>query len=442
MGRRYSLITLGCPKNEVDSEGISCLLETAGYAQAEDSREADFLIVNTCGFVEAARQESLEVLRELAAQKSPHQQLVAVGCMGERHRMLLSDQVPDLAATIGAQRWSEVPALLGMLGQHETRGCPVVLPPTTGGSSLVRSFSRSPSTGASAYLKIADGCSISCAFCAIPLIKGPQRSKAPADVLREAQELVAQGVKEIVLIAQDTTAYLRDQGQRNALPGLLEDLLGIMPEQGWLRIMYAYPQHVTGRLVEVMACYPRVCRYLDMPLQHGHPDVLRRMGRPADVDRVLRLIEDLRAAMPDIALRTSFIVGYPGETEAEFSELLRTMELIAFDRVGVFQYSREDGTQAAAFPGQVAEEVKKERYDRAMQLQQGISLHRNRAQIGQEMEVLIEGTGDGMSVGRSYRDAPEIDGLVLIQEELSPCEFVEVSITHAMEYDLIGTLVA
>jgi len=300
------------------------------------------------------------------------------------------------------------------------------------------SLPRFAAQGASAYLKIADGCSAPCAFCAIPLIKGPARSRPAEAIVEDARQLVAQGVKEIILIAQDTTAYGRDRGERDALPRLIEAILAAVPELPWLRLMYAYPQHVTPRLIETMARHPQVCHYLDMPLQHAHSNTLRRMNRPHDVDRVRRLIADLRQAMPDIALRTAFIVGYPGETEEEFQALLEFVEEMAFDRVGVFIYSREEGTRAAELPHQIAEEVKRERYERLMELQQGISLARNRAQVGRTLDVLIEGCGDGLSVGRSYRDAPEIDGLVLIEGELPVGEMVPVRITGAMEYDLIG----
>ncbi|RLC67143.1 MAG: 30S ribosomal protein S12 methylthiotransferase RimO, partial [Chloroflexi bacterium] len=275
----------------------------------------------------------------------------------------------------------------------------------------------------------------------IPTIKGPARSRPVADVVSDARTLVAQGVKEIVLIAQDTTAYGRDRGQNDALPDLIEAILEATPELAWLRLMYTYPQHISPRLIETMARHPQVCHYLDMPLQHGHPDVLRRMRRPHDVDRVCRLIEDLRAAMPDIALRTAFIVGYPGETEAEFETLLDFVTEMDFDHVGAFTYSPEAGTPAAELPGQLPAEVKVERYERLMALQQGISLERNRAQVGRTLDVLLEGSGDGLSVGRSYRDAPEIDGLVIVTGELPVGEMVPVRIEEAMAYDLAGHVV-
>jgi ribosomal protein S12 methylthiotransferase len=270
------------------------------------------------------------------------------------------------------------------------------------------------------------------------MIKGPARSRPIEAIVEEARQLTAQGVKEIILIAQDTTAYGHDWGERDALVGLIEAILKATPELPWLRLMYTYPQHVTPRLIETMAQHPQVCHYLDIPLQHAHPDTLRRMNRPHNMDRVRRLITGLRAAMPDIALRTSFIVGYPGESEEEFQALLDFVAEIAFDRMGVFTYSREEGTPAAELPGQVPDQVKEERYQRLMELQQAISLARNQQMIGRTLDVLVEGSGESLSVGRSYRDAPEVDGLVLVKEELPVGEIVPVLITGAMEYDLIG----
>jgi ribosomal protein S12 methylthiotransferase len=257
-------------------------------------------------------------------------------------------------------------------------------------------------------------------------------------VVEDAVDLVRQGVKEIILIAQDTSAYGRDLGERDALPGLIEAILEAAPALHWLRLMYAYPGHVSPRLIEVMASDPHLCRYLDLPLQHAHTDTLRRMRRPASVKRTRQLIADLRAAMPDVALRTSFIVGYPGETEREFEALVDFVAEIRFDRVGVFVYSPEEGTPAADLPDPVPAEVKAERYDWLMSLQQEISLEINQTQVGRSLDVLVEGQGDGLSVGRSYRDAPEIDGMVLIPGDLPLGEIVPVRITGAMEYDLVG----
>lgn len=257
-------------------------------------------------------------------------------------------------------------------------------------------------------------------------------------MVREARELGARGVREAVLIAQDTTAYGRDLGERDALPGLIRAILAEAPDIDWLRLLYAYPQNVSADLIAVMAEEERVCRYLDLPLQHAHPDVLRRMRRPHDIDEVYRLITRLREAMPDVALRSTFIVGFPGETEAEFEALLAFLRAMQLDRVGVFAYSAEVGTAAAEMPDRVPAEVAAERYERAMLVQQEVSLARNRAQVGRVLPVLIEGTGDGLSVGRSYREAPEVDGLVLVPGELTVGALVRARIVAAKEYDLIA----
>ncbi len=443
MSKRFHIVSLGCPKNVVDAEGIGQLLRQQGYEEVEKPRQADLLIVNTCGFIAPAREESLAALRDLAQDKRRHQLLIASGCLPERQEIALSALVPGLDGIISTRHWAQFPAFIAALTSgRQTASSPCYRWEAPAGEpgSLVTSVPRRALTGSSAYVKIADGCDANCAFCAIPQIKGPQQSKAPELVVDEARQLAAQGVKELILVAQDTTAYGRDLGRRDALPDLLRDILAAVPELRWLRVMYTYPQHITPRLIELMASEPRLCHYLDLPLQHSHPDVLRRMGRSPDLDRVRGLIRDLRRAVPDVAIRTTFIVGYPGETAAEFEHLLDFMDEMAFDKVGVFPYSCEEGTHAAALPDQVAEEVKQERFEEAMELQQEISLERNAAQVGRTLEVLIEGQGDGLSVGRSYRDAPEIDGLVLIPGDAPLGEMIPVRITEAMEYDLVGEL--
>ncbi len=446
---RFYLESLGCPKNLVDAQGMARLLKRLGHRPVADPRQAQVLIVNTCGFIEAARQESLEELGELARAKGPDQVLIAAGCLAQRWGRGLQEQVPGIDALLGTRRWSEIGTLVARLAAGRRSPVPDSLSllddpaPSAddGGPQTARQ-------GASAYLKIADGCSAPCAFCAIPLIKGPAVSRPAEAIVRDAVELVRQGVREIVLIAQDTTAYGHDRGEGDALPDLLRAILAAVPGPSfgpspglhWLRLMYTYPGHISPRLIEVMAGDRRVCHYLDLPLQHAHPAVLRRMKRPSDVDRTRRLIADLRAALPDLALRTVLIVGYPGETEAEFQALLDFVAEVRFDRVGAFLYSPEAGTPAADLPHPVPPEVAVERYDRLMALQQQISLEINRAQVGRTLEVLVEGQGDGLTVGRSYRDAPEIDGLVLFTGDVLVGDIVPVQITGALEYDLVGDL--
>ncbi len=436
---KYYLETLGCPKNLVDSHGMARLLNELGHQPVAAPRQAQVLLVNTCGFIEDARDESIKELRQLARKKRRDQVLVAAGCLSQRWGERLMAAVPGLDGLLGTRHWSEIGALFDALESGKGRSRPGAL--SWLGDALLdgeADDARFARQGASAYLKIAEGCSAPCAFCAIPLIKGPAISRPAEAVARDAAALVQDGVEEIVLIAQDTTAYGRDRGERDALPGLMESILRAAPDLHWLRLMYAYPGHISPRLIEVMAGDPRVCHYLDLPLQHAHPAVLRRMKRPADVARSRHLIADLRAAMPDLALRTSFIVGYPGETESEFEALLDFVQEVRFDRVGVFLYSPEEGTAAAALADSVPEEVKVERYEQLMALQQPISLEINQTQVGRTLDVLVEGQGDGLSVGRSYRDAPEIDGLVLVPGALPPGQIVPVRITGAMEYDLVG----
>ena len=436
---KFYLESLGCPKNLVDAEGMARLLKCLGHFPVDDPNEAQVLIVNTCGFIEDAREESLGELRQLAQGKRSDQVLIAAGCLSQRWGEALAETVPGLDGLLGTRRWNQIGALVREL-QHDGAQRPRSLLSNQGDPILAAGGDgpRVARQGAMAYLKVADGCSAPCAFCAIPLIKGPAVSRPAGAVVEDAVALTRQGIKEIILIAQDTTAYGRDWGERDALPDLIRAILDAAPALHWLRLMYAYPGHVSPRLTEIMANDPRVCHYLDLPLQHAHPGVLRRMNRPARVDRTRRLIAGLRAAMPDVALRTSFIVGYPGETEVEFQALLDFVEESCFDRVGVFLYSPEEGTAAAALSDPVPGEVKAERHDRLMALQQGISLEINQAQVGRTLDVLIEGRGDDLAVGRSYRDAPEIDGLVLLPGDVAVGDVVPVHISAAMEYDLIG----
>ncbi len=435
---QFYVVNLGCPKNAVDAEGMAMRLVAAGHRPAGSQRAADLLIVNTCGFIAAARSESLETLRRLAEEKRAGQMLVAAGCLAEREGTRLAGRVPGIDGYIGTRHWSQIVPLVAELARRRGHGPVSLAAPAPG--DLVAPLERH-AAGPTAYIKIADGCDAPCAFCAIPSIKGPQRSKPQEAIVAEAQALAGQGVREIILIAQDTTAYGRDLGQEGALATLLPAVLRAAPEITWLRLMYAYPQHIDQRLIGVLASDPRIAHYLDLPLQHAHPEVLRRMRRPHDPERVMRLVEALRGTIPDIALRTTFIVGFPGETEDEFQALLDFLAATRFDRVGIFTYSREEGTAAAAMPGQVPPHRRQARYERAMAFQQEISRQRNAEQVGRTLPVLIEGTQEGLSVGRSYRDAPEIDGLVLVEGEQPVGEFLPVQVTGAMEYDLAGRAV-
>jgi ribosomal protein S12 methylthiotransferase len=443
--RRFYLISLGCPKNLVDGEGLTALLVRAGYTAVTIPEEADLLIVNTCGFIAPAREESLGVLRELAETRRPDQRIVAAGCYSQRCPDELAEAVPGIDGLIGTRRWMDIVALVERLeaplsdtGRGQEPICHLPESPTVGQDTV--GVPRVAVQGASAYLKLADGCRRSCAFCAIPLIKGPAVSRPSEAILADARWLAERGVREIVLIAQDTTAYGQDLGMRDGLAELLERLVAAVPRVEWIRLMYAYPGRgpAMERLIETVARHPQILPYLDIPLQHAHPDVLRRMRRPADVEAVRWMVERLRAAMPGIAIRTTFLVGFPGESEVEFQTLLDFAAEMAFDRVGVFVYSHEEGTPAAELEDDVPPEVKEERRGRLMEAQQPVSLAKNQALVGQTLDVLIEGRDEGLSVGRSYRDAPEIDGLVLVQADLPMGEIVPVRITAALAYDLVG----
>ncbi|MGD8967556.1 MAG: 30S ribosomal protein S12 methylthiotransferase RimO [Anaerolineae bacterium] len=438
----FYLISLGCPKNLVDSEGIATVLRRAGYASAADPAEADLLIVNTCGFIEPAREESRAVLQQLAQNRRPEQRIVAAGCYSQRCPRELAEAVPGIDGLIGTRSWVDI---LDLVEQFEERGEPprpsqpiCHMPAVPSVAQDTRGVVRAAMQGASAYLKLADGCRRSCAFCAIPLIKGPAVSRPPEAVLADARRLADLGVQEIILIAQDTTDYGHDLGMEDGLAYLLDQLVAGVPRVPWIRLMYAYPGRITDHLIETMARQSRILPYVDLPLQHAHPDVLLRMRRPAKVDRVRRTVEKLRGAMPEIAIRTTFLVGYPGETEAEFQTLLEFVEEMEFDRVGVFAYSHEEGTLAAEMEDDVPAEVKEQRRQRLMAVQQPISLAKNQALVGRTLGVLIEGQDEGLSVGRSYRDAPEVDGLVLVQAALPLGEIVPVHIIAALEYDLVG----
>jgi ribosomal protein S12 methylthiotransferase len=440
----FYLLTLGCPKNEVDSDGMSTLLTRAGYRPTTNPAWADVLIVNTCGFLASAQEESIAALTDLARRKRRDQVLIAAGCLAERNGEAILHRVPAVDGLLGTRRWADITDLVAQLRRHRekhdngrrrfTRFALLGDPETPDEQPTPRAAVQR----ASAYLKIADGCNAPCAFCSIPSFKGKLRSRPFAAVVAEAQALTAAGAKELVVVAQDTTDYGRDRGEPDSLPRLLHAIATRCPDLAWLRLMYAYPGHVSPALIETMATTPTILPYLDIPLQHGHPDTLRRMRRPSHLEMVFNTIERLRRAMPDICLRTTFIVGYPGETEAEFEGLLDFVRAIRFDRVGAFRFSPEPGTPAATLPDQVPEAVKQERWERLMAVQQPISLARNQAQIGRVLTVLVEGHDNGLTLARSYRDAPEIDGYVLIKGEWPAGAMFEVRITGAMAYDLIG----
>jgi ribosomal protein S12 methylthiotransferase len=433
--KNFYIVSLGCAKNTVDSDSMAQLLTGAGYKRVEDLQRAHILIVNTCGFIAPAKEESFNILAEMSAKKKTSQILIATGCLTQRYGAEVATRVRGIDGIIGTRYWMDIVDLVEKLNSTAPY---YHLPENDTVGKDEQGVIRVSMQGSSAYLKIADGCRHPCAFCAIPLIKGTTVSRPAESILSEARYLQAKGIREINLIAQDTTDYGHDLGMKNGIVYLLNKLTDTVPQVDWIRIMYAYPGLVTDELIGMMADRKQLVHYLDMPLQHAHPSVLRRMKRPTNVDWVRKTVEKLRKAMPDIALRTTFIVGYPGETEAEFKTLLDFIEEIRFDRVGAFKFSFERGTASEALGDPVPDALKAERMNILMEKQQRISLERNQTFIGRNLDVLIEGRGQGVSVGRSYRDAPEIDGLVIIKNEFSTGQLVSVHITGAMPYDLSG----
>lgn len=466
---KFNIVTLGCEKNNVDSEGMGSLLAEAGYEQSASAEDSDLLIVNTCAFLQAAVDESVGELRALAESKREGQVLISAGCMSERYASDVPQWVPGVDGTISTRAWPEiVPFVRQLKGRGVTTldrigskaatdtlgatGSSVAWAPIAPVqmTSQLKRFRRK-AKGPSAYVKISEGCDHKCAFCIIPAIRGKHISRPVEEIAAEVADLAEQGVKEVVLIAQDSTYYGIDLSMRDGLARLFDAIVAQAPGILWVRLMYAYPTQLSPSTIEAMARHPQVARYIDMPLQHAAPDMLRRMKRPNDMDRTRRLIASLREAMPDIALRTTFIVGFPGETDAEFHTLLDFIDDVRFDNVGMFTYSPEKGTPAADMPDQVPEKVKTKRYREAMMRQQKISMQKSRRLVGQTLDVLIDGTGtleDGngrevpIYAGRTYRQAPEVDGMVFVKPPkgggLEQGSVVRVKITESTEYDLWG----
>lgn len=436
----FHLVSLGCAKNTVDSDSMAQLLIRDGYHAVEDPTRASVLIVNTCGFIGPAKQESLDVLRELAEGKRNNQILIAAGCLTQRYGAEVAEKVPGVDGVLGTRRWMDIVQVVRELRKGPHPEPLYHLPEAKTVGTDEQDAMRVSVAGASAYLKVADGCRRPCAFCAIPLIKGTAVSRPVNAIVNEARLLRDAGVRELILIAQDTTDYGHDLGMKDGLAILLEELTTSVPDMDWIRIMYAYPGYVTDRLIDVMASSKQVLPYLDMPLQHAHPKTLYRMRRPSNIDWVHRTLGKMRTKIPNLSIRTTFIVGYPGETEEEYQALLDFVQEIRFDRVGTFQFSFEPGTTSEPLGDPIPAEVKQERFEHLMEMQQAISMQINQSYVGKTLNVLVEGKDKGISIGRSYRDAPEIDGLVFIEGDAQIGEIVPVRITGAMAYDLTGTL--
>jgi len=448
--KKVGMISLGCPKNLVDSEVMMGLLARQGYELTTDSRAADVLVVNTCGFIDSARQESVETILEMAQLKQTGKltRLIVAGCLVERYREELQREIPDIDACIGVNQLKEIESVVEPNGHR-------VLPVYSEGAAAPELFlydETTPRLRATApytsYVKIAEGCDHTCAFCIIPRLRGVFRSRSPESILREVEMLAAQGVKEFVLISQDTTTYGSDLGLKDGLARLIDSIAAV-PGAEWVRFLYCYPTAITDELLAVMASRPNICKYFDIPLQHASRRVLQRMRRGGNREAYERMIERIRERVPGVAVRTTFIVGFPGERAEDFEELLDFVRVVEFDRVGVFTYSDEENSAAFELDEKVDHGIAKKRERRLMKEQARISRRKNRRLVGSRVRVLLEGKSkesDLLLEGRMESQAPEIDGSVLINDvpdggEPLPGDFVTVEITEAHEYDLIGRVV-
>ena len=445
---KVSLISLGCAKNLVDSEIMVGHLHQAGMTVIPDAAQADVVIVNTCSFIQPAQEESIDRIFHYLNTRRTGQKVVAAGCLAERFGDALENDIPELDGILGTRQWFEIDRLLAEV-ERGVRPCWHGAEPVTDPM-----FTRQAS-GPTAYVKIAEGCNMTCTFCAIPSFKGLQRSKAVDDIVAEVRQLVDGGAKEVILVSQNTTAYgldlAREPGSMRSgspLARLLEAICAGVPDLPWLRVHYCYPGWVNEDLLQTMARLDQVVKYLDMPLQHADPEILRAMNRPRDMRHVAEVLNRARELMPDLALRTTFIVGFPGETDAHFASVLAFMDEARFDHVGIFTYFAEDGTPAATLGGQVTDKVKRRRQRAAMAHQQGISATRTARLVGRTVDVLVEGTAEGDAgiggtgarlIGRTYRDAPEVDGFTVFDGIATRGEIVPVNVSRSGPYDLFGT---
>ena len=442
---RVGLLSLGCPKTLVDSELVLGKLDPRRYSLSSTVADCDIAIVNTCAFIRDAQEESIDqILRLVELKKEGEiQKIVVLGCLTQRFLPELEKELSEVDAFVGTGEYARIPEILERVSHGE--GLAEVGVPGYLYTSAERRVSLTPNHYR--YLKISEGCDHTCSFCVIPQFRGKHRSRTLEDVVEEARQLVAEGARELILTGQDTTFFGYDLKGRFLLPELLRRLNEI-PELHWIRILYAYPSLVTDELVEAVASLEKVCHYLDMPLQHATDRILKSMRRGTTQESTRRLIRKLRARIPDLAIRTTFIVGFPGETEKEFQELLSFMEEAHFERLGIFTYSREEGSLAAGLPGQIPERVKRKRLETGMLLQQKIARENNEQLKDKALEVLIEEEDkkNGYWLGRTYMDAPEVDGSVVVKtgsqkngRRLQPGDFVSVRVTASQEYDLVGT---
>ena len=443
---KIGVVSLGCPKNLVDSETMLGLIHEENYEITNDPSEAEIIIVNTCGFIESAKEESINTILQMAEYKKSGscKYIIVTGCLSQRYAEELFNELPEADAIVGVEVYDEIGSIIKRVMNGERfimleRSKPDVI--YTSKETFLPRILTTPSY--TAYLKIAEGCDNCCSYCAIPKIRGPYRSKPMEQVLKEAKALADDGVKELIVVAQDTTRYGEDlPGGKLLLADLLKELNKIESLK-WIRVMYCYPNNFTDELIETFASLDKVCKYVDLPLQHASNRLLASMNRYDTREEVETLLAKLRKHIPGIVIRTTFIVGFPGETDADFEELKEFVEQQRFENAGVFAYSQEEGTVAGAMPNQIPDEIKQERYHELMALQAQISEEIHKDTEGQTLEVLVEGIeedGSGLHYGRSYREAPDIDGLVFIENpgDIKPGCFVKVNILQGFTYESVG----
>lgn len=434
-------ISLGCDKNLVDSEMMLGMLQEKGFEFTDDEAEADIIVVNTCCFINDAKEESINTLLEMARLRESGQikALIAAGCLAQRYREEIQQEIPQVDAIVGTTAIESIVEAVEevLAGQGHNHYGDIDARPVTGRKRIVTTG------GHFAYLKIAEGCDKHCTYCIIPRIRGSYRSVPKEDLLSQTRELAENGVKELILVAQETTLYGMDLYGRKTLPDLLHELAQI-PGIYWIRILYCYPEELTDELIDTIAREPKVCHYLDIPIQHASDNVLKRMGRRTNQQELRRMVEKLRTAIPDICLRTTLISGFPGETGLDHEELVQFVDEMEFDRLGVFTYSQEEDTPAAVMPDQIDEAVKRSRQEDIMALQQEIAFDKAQDMVGRVLTVMIEGkvADEDAYVARTYRDAPNVDGYLFLNTTagLMTGDFVKVLVTGSNEYDLIGEI--
>jgi ribosomal protein S12 methylthiotransferase len=436
---KVGVVNLGCDKNRIDSEIIIGNLNT-NYNVINEPEEADIILINTCGFIETSKQESIDTILEMAKYKEENncKVLVATGCLTQRYGRELLDLIPELDIILGVNDYDRLNEAIEKLLIQGEKSCF-----TNYSDSNINTGKRVVTTGGTtAYIRISEGCNYQCAYCAIPKIRGKYRSRTIEDITREAKELAINGYKELILVAQDTTNYGIDIYGDQKLHVLLQELSKIKSIK-WIRVLYCYAEELTDDIINEFATNNKVCNYVDIPVQHISDDILRSMKRRGRKKTILENINKLRIAIPNVTLRTSIIVGFPGETEENFNELLEFVENVRFDKLGVFMYSQEEGTLAAEMENQVDENIKEERYHKLMKIQQKISMEINKKKVGKTYEVLVEEKHDGEYTGRNYEMSPEVDGEIFIKCDkiINMGEFINVKVVDALEYDLIGQII-